>query len=247
MATKWDCSRHGTRMVKQDLIMKQETDVIMATLVKKTVSRRSKVVGILLLLSLACNSSHETKVPYYNDAAFTPLWINKQKAKGIHKIETFHVVNQKGKIITNENLKGKVTLVNFFFTTCQGICPKMMHTMKMVQENFKNNKEVSFISYSVTPDKDDIRKLSTYAEDNNIPVKQWNLVTGNKAEIYKLARESYFIEEEPGLSKNLKQFLHTENFVLIDYEGHIRGLYNGTLEAEVPRITEDIQALLITE
>ena len=117
--------------------------------------------------------------------------------------------------------------------------------MKKVHSNFDGNPAVLFLSFSVTPDTDTVHKLAEYAKSNDIPERQWNLLTGDKTEIYKLARRSFFIEEEPGLLKSAKQFLHTENLVLIDVDGHIRGLYNGTLEAEVPRISEDIRALLL--
>lgn len=116
--------------------------------------------------------------------------------------------------------------------------------MKQVFEQFKGNKNVLFLSHSVTPERDSVRKLYEYARRNNILSKQWHLVTGNKSEIYDIARKGYFIEEEMGLSKTTTQFLHTENFVLIDQKGHIRGLYNGTLEAEVPRIIDDINYLI---
>ena len=154
------------------------------------------------------------------------------------------MTNQSGESFSDKDLKGKITLVNFFFTVCQSVCPKMKETMKKVQSNFEGNSKVSLLSYSVTPEDDSVDKLADYALTNKIPVDQWNLLTGDKTEIYNLARKSYFIEEEPGLSKSAKQFLHTENLVLIDGNGHIRGLYNGTLEAEVPRISEDITILL---
>ncbi|WP_411273972.1 SCO family protein [Daejeonella sp.] len=181
----------------------------------------------------------------YNEASFTPLWsLDKIGPGKLHTIAPFRMINQSNDAITEKNLKGKITLVNFFFTACQSVCPKMKNTMKKVHSNFEDNSRVLFLSYSVTPENDTVEKLAEYARSNGIPGKQWNLLTGDKTEIYKLARKSYFIEEEPGLSKSVRQFLHTENLVLIDGEGHIRGLYNGTLEAEEPRISEDILGLL---
>ena len=119
-----------------------------------------------------------------------------------------------------------------------------MACMKEAHHNFEGNKNVVFLSHSVTPDIDSVSRLFQYARQNGYLSEQWHLLTGSKNKIYKLARLSYFIEEEMGLQKQPNQFLHTENFVLIDKQGHIRGLYNGTLQAEVPRITEDIKALL---
>jgi len=222
----------------------------MEILERKTVNQKFSISLILLgfVVLLAATTFYQPNnigVPYYNDASFTPLWnIDKAGSDDLHRIAPFKTTNQSGKAVTNEHLKGKLTLVNFFFTVCQSVCPKMKDTMKKVQANFNGNPKVSFLSYSVTPDNDTVHKLAEYARANKIPKQQWNLVTGDKTEIYNLARKSYFIEEEPGLSKSTKQFLHTENLVLIDGDGHIRGLYNGTLEAEVPRITEDIQLLL---
>ncbi|MES3018620.1 MAG: SCO family protein [Bacteroidota bacterium] len=224
----------------------------MATLERKIAFRRFNI-PILLLAAVGmlavCNlrKTEESTVPYYNEASFTPVWnVDKEKAAKMHKVAAFRMTNQSGQVITHDNLKGKITLVNFFFTACQSVCPKMKDTMKKVQANFSGDQKVSFLSYSVTPDKDNVNKLAEYALANKIPAKQWNLLTGDKTKIYELARKSYFIEEEIGLSKSSKQFLHTENLVLIDGDGHIRGLYNGTLETEVPRITQDINELLAT-
>ncbi len=116
--------------------------------------------------------------------------------------------------------------------------------MKLVFQRFKSNKKVLFLSHSVTPEIDNTAKLYQYASKNKVLSRQWHFLTGDKAAIYSLARKSYFIEEETGLSKTTGQFLHTEKFVLIDQKGYIRGIYNGTLEAEVPRIIQDIEALL---
>lgn len=222
----------------------------METLERKTVSLRLSICLVLLTTAILLAEStfdrrDEVTVPYYNEASFTPLWnMDQISSAKLHKIAAFRTTNQSGKPVTQEDLKDKITLVNFFFTSCQSVCPKMKNTMNKVQASFDGNLKVSFLSYSVAPESDDVGKLSEYARINNIPTKQWNLVTGDKSKIYDLARKSYFIEEEPGLSRSTKQFLHTENLVLIDGEGHIRGLYNGTLEAEVPRITADIKGLL---
>ena len=223
--------------------------VIMETLGRKIVFQRLSIAfitaAVILLLANTFDSTHEHKVPYYNEASFTPIWNpGKTESGTLHTIAPFYMINQSGERVTSNVLKGKITLVNFFFAACQSVCPKMKDTMKKVHSNFDGNPAVFFLSFSVTPDNDTVHKLAEYAKSNNIPERQWNLLTGDKTEIYKLARQSFFIEEEPGLSKSAKQFLHTENLVLIDGDGHIRGLYNGTLEAEVPRISEDIRALL---
>lgn len=221
----------------------------MGILGRKTVSQKLSITliaaALIVMVVHGCVHPEEHEVPYYNEASFTPVWnISETESHKFHTIAPFNMMNQSGEHVTDKILKGKITLVNFFFTSCQSVCPKMKDTMKKVQANFNGNNKVFFLSFSVTPDDDTVSKLAEYAKVNLIPEQQWNLLTGNKGEIYNLARRSFFIEEEPGLSKSAKQFLHTENLVLIDGNGHIRGLYNGTLEAEVPRISEDIRALL---
>ncbi|MDF3077023.1 MAG: hypothetical protein K0S09_912 [Sphingobacteriaceae bacterium] len=202
----------------------------------------------LLNLSLivgGCADRKKAEVPYYNDATFTPVWNPGATALDkMHRIPPFNFTDQYNHKIAAETVKDKVYLANFFFTSCPSICPRLTKTMSLVQEHFKNNSNVLFISHSVTPEIDSVPKLYNYAVKNHVLSPQWHFITGNKEEIYQLARKSYFIEEETGFSKTSSQFLHTENFVLIDQKGHIRGIYNGTLEAEVPRIVEDIEALL---
>lgn len=184
-------------------------------------------------------------VPYYDEATFTPIWNpSEERIQKLHTIAPFNFTDQYGKEVSNSTFKGKNYLVSFFFTSCPGICPKLINTMKLVYENFKGNDNILFLSHSVTPEIDSVSRLYDYAKKNGILSEQWHLITGSKSDIYRIARKSYFIEEEMGLSKSSGQFLHTENFVLIDKNGHIRGIYNGTLEAEVPRITDDINSLI---
>ncbi|MBC7914964.1 MAG: SCO family protein [Pyrinomonadaceae bacterium] len=201
-------------------------------------------ISLILAIS-SCTREKEVSVPYYNDATFTPVWnpTAEQKTE-LHKIASFSFTDQYGKKVTDKTVKGKVYLVSFFFTSCPSICPKLTNTMRLVFRNFKGRDNVLFLSHSVTPETDSAGRLYQYAEKNYILSKQWHFLTGDKSEIYKIARKSYFIEEESGLFKSDRQFLHTENFVLIDQSGQIRGIYNGTLEAEVPRIIEDISFLL---
>lgn len=206
---------------------------------------------ILLFIALtsifagSCGGDKKARVPYYNDATFTPSWDpDARELSRLHTIASFNFINQYRKKVSNRTLSGKVYLTDFFFTSCPSICPKLTNTMKLVFDHFKGNSKVLFLSHSVTPRIDSVPRLYAYARKNNILSPQWHFITGDEKEIYEIARKSYFIEEELGLSKSSNQFLHTENFVLIDGKGFIRGIYNGTLEAEVPRIIEDIEALL---
>ena len=197
------------------------------------------------LLFVSCNKPASVTVPYYTDASFTPLWEKPATENPQdHHIAAFRFTDQHGNGISNQSVTGKIYLANFFFTSCKGICPKMLVNMKKVSDHYKNNKEVLFLSHSVTPERDSVFRLWQYAMDNSIYNAQWHLLTGNVNNIYRLARKSYFVEEAEGLSKDNTEFLHTENIVLVDQDGHLRGLYNGTLATEVTRIIADIDALL---
>jgi protein SCO1/2 len=200
---------------------------------------------LTLLLIVTCCSEKEATLPYYHTASFTPLWKDETKfaIDTLHVIAPFRFTDQDGKPVTNKTYQGKIYVANFFFTICPGICPKMTANLEKVTEKFKNTKDVLFISHSVTPDIDSVRQLKKYATDHNISSEQWHLVTGNNEEIYSLARQSYFAEEEIGIKLSSNEFLHTEHFILVDKQGHIRGIYKGTLELETERLIEDIEVL----
>lgn len=189
--------------------------------------------------------TNKSKVPYYNTPEFTPIWTSdKNITDTLHVISKFYFINQNGDATNNETFKNKIYLTDFFFTRCPSICPKMTATMKAVYEYYKNNPQVFFLSHSVTPEMDSVAILKKYAVSKGVDNNQWHFVTGNKNDIYNIARKSYFVEQQQGFSYDSTQFLHTENLILIDKKGHIRGLYNGTLPAEIPRIIEDINGLL---
>lgn len=136
-------------------------------------------------------------------------------------------------------------MTDFFFTVCPGICPKMMANMMDLQNEFLNDNDVLLLSHSVTPERDSVPVLKKYAEDKGIISKRWHLVTGRQEEIYKLGRKDYFVEEDLGLEKEVDDFLHTENFVLIDRKGHIRGIYNGLNKTAVQQLITDIKTLKV--
>ena len=210
--------------------------------VLKIVFRYGLIVsGISMFLPACKTKPHE--VPYYHTADFTPLWLSKA-SDTLHTIAGFQFTDQDGKQVSNETYKGKIYVANFFFTHCPSICPKMTKHMHMLADSFKANDKVGFISYSVTPDIDSVQQLQKYAQQYGIDSKHWHLVTGDKAQIYSLARKSYFAEEEIGLNADSSEFLHTEHFLLIDADKHIRGVYNGTVFLEMQRLKEDIDKLL---
>jgi protein SCO1/2 len=202
------------------------------------------ISSIIILMS--CSSRQKTAaLPYYNEPDFTPHFINATAAaKEIdHSIADFSCSDQEGRLITQKNIEGKIHVANFFFTACGSICPKMMSNLRTAYEPFKTDSNIVFLSYSVMPWKDSVEKLKLYAANNAIDLHNWHLLTGNKTGIYKLARTSYFAEEDIGFGKDSSQFLHTEHILLIDKQKKIRGIYNGTLQLETEQLAKDIERL----
>jgi protein SCO1/2 len=185
-------------------------------------------------------------LPYYNDESFAPHWLtpNSEEEKQFHKIPDFKLVDQLGDTLTQKSFEDKVYITDFFFTTCPGICLKMTTNMTKVQEVFLDNPEVAILSHSVTPSIDSVSVLKTYAEKNGVIDSKWHLVTGDKTEIYNLGRNEYFVENDLGIPKDINDFLHTENFLLIDKNKHIRGIYNGLNRASIAQLITDAEALL---
>lgn len=192
----------------------------------------------------ATNSIAET-LPYFNQPDWTPEWIQKSSIeyKNIHQIPAFSFKNQEGNTISDKTVDGKIYVANFFFTTCRGICPKMTSNMYLLQEAFKLDTTILFLSHSVTPETDSVAILKKYAIENKVNSKQWHLLTGSKNELYDLAKKQYFAGDTVGYYQTGDEFLHTENFILIDQKRRIRGVYNGTLLVEIERIKEDIAIL----
>ena len=208
------------------------------------------ILFLSIIMMVACkettqNNSRVDTLPFYNEATFTPQWINvsDKSLDTFHRISPFKLINQEGEAITNNTFDNKIYVVDFFFTVCPGICPKMMKNMMELQIEFLNNKDVLLLSHSVTPERDSVPILKTYAEDKGILSHKWHLVTGTQQEIYKLGRKDYFVEEDLGIGKDEDEFLHTENFVLIDRNRHIRGIYNGLNKTSVNQLITDIKTL----
>ena len=158
-----------------------------------------------------------------------------------HKISDFELINQNGKTITQEYYKNKIYVADFFFTTCQSICPIMTKNMLEIQEQLKNDKEILLLSHTVTPEIDSVQQLKKYALENRIDDDKWNLVTGEKKQIYDLARKSYLAVEDSEFGNF--DMIHTENFMLIDKKRQIRGFYDGTDKNEIIRLLSDIEIL----
>ena len=158
-----------------------------------------------------------------------------------HKISPFSLINQNGDTITEKFYNGKIYVADFFFTTCQDICPIMTRNMHILQEKLKDDEEVLLLSHTVMPEVDNVETLKKYSMDYNVDDNKWNLVTGDKEQIYNLARKSYLAAEDVEFRKY--DLIHTENFVLIDRESQIRGFYDGTKIDEIILLLDDLEIL----
>jgi len=158
-----------------------------------------------------------------------------------HKIADFKLTNQNGEKITQEFYNDKIYVADFFFTTCQDICPIMTKNMYQLQEELKNDNNILFLSHTVIPETDTVEQLKKYAIENKIDESRWNLVTGDKKQIYNLARKSYLAVEDVEFGEF--DMIHTENFMLIDKQKQIRGFYDGTNSEEIQRLLKDIEIL----
>ncbi|NNK87293.1 MAG: SCO family protein [Flavobacteriaceae bacterium] len=165
-----------------------------------------------------------------------------QHKRKYHRIADFSLLNQNGKTVTNSDYENKIYVADFFFTTCQTICPIMTDHMYQIQEELKDDHEVLLLSHSVTPKIDSVEQLKRYALEKGVDDSKWNLVTGDKKQIYELARKSYLAVKDQGDGGPF-DMIHTENFMLIDKERQIRGFYDGTNPQDIERLLADIKTL----
>jgi len=165
-----------------------------------------------------------------------------QHVKKYHKIANFSLINQNGKTITQEDYKDKIYVADFFFTTCQTICPIMADNMVVIQEELKNDSDIMLLSHSVTPVIDSVAQLKKYAIEKGVNDEKWNLVTGDKKQIYQLARKSYLAVKTSGNGDEY-DMIHTENFILVDTKKRIRGFYDGTKPEDIEQLLKDIEIL----
>jgi len=164
-----------------------------------------------------------------------------QYKKKYHTIGDFSLINQNGETITQENYKDKIYVADFFFTTCVTICPVMTDHMVQIQKELKDKQDVLLLSHTVTPEIDTVAQLKRYAVKKGVDDSKWNLVTGDKKEIYDLARKSYLAAKD--VPYNKYDLVHTENFVLVDKKRRIRGFYDGTKPEAIEQLLEDIKIL----
>ena len=188
----------------------------------------------------------ERTLPIYQPADVNVELVDStvQYVRKYHKIADFKLIDQNGDTITQETYKDKIYVADFFFTTCQTICPIMTGNMVALQDKLKNT-EVMLLSHTVQPEVDKVRQLKNYAVEKGVNDNIWHLVTGDKKQIYDLARKSYIASKTDG-NGGPYDMIHTENFVLVDKQKRIRGFYDGTKTESIEEILADIRALKST-
>ena len=183
------------------------------------------------------------KLPIYQPASVNSELVDTTIVHKInyHKISDFSLTNQNGETVTQSKFDNKIYVADFFFTTCQSICPIMTKNMKEIQDKLIKDSEVLLLSHTVFPEIDSVEVLKKYAIENDVIDSKWDLVTGDKKQIYDLARKSYLAAKDNSFGEY--EMIHTENFVLIDKKKQIRGFYDGTNKEEIDRLYEDIKIL----
>ena len=209
-----------------------------------------KFLGVvLLILSIVIVTiiyqilNRKKVLPIYQPAQVNVEMVDStiQHVKKYHTIANFSLTNQNGIEITQRDYQDKIYVADFFFTTCQTICPIMTDHMVEIQEKLKLDDEVLLLSHTVTPEIDSVAQLKKYALEKGVDDKKWNLVTGDKREIYDLARKSYLAAKDNPYEEN--DLIHTENFVLVDRKKRIRGFYDGTNSEDIDKLLKDIEIL----
>ena len=173
----------------------------------------------------------------------TDLW--RKKLPTLSEVKEFSFVNQLGDTVTNREVAGKVQVVEFFFTTCTGICPRMNTNMATIASDFANEDDFMILSHTVDPDKDSVGRLKLYADSLKINARRWMLLTGTKEKLYQAARKSYLLDDQNNNKEAIEdQFIHTQLFALVDRSGKVRGIYDGLNKKELAKLDEDIRLVL---
>jgi protein SCO1/2 len=202
------------------------------------------MLSIIIILIFYSILTPKKVLPIYQPSKVNSEMVDStiQHISKYHSIADFSLVNQNGQTITQEDYKGKIYVADFFFTTCQTICPIMTDHMVQIQKEILNDDDIMLLSHSVTPQIDSFAQLKRYAEQKGVLDKKWNLVTGDKKQIYELARKSYLAVKTDGNGDEY-DMIHTENFMLIDKKRQIRGYYDGTNSEDIERLLKDIKVL----
>lgn len=183
----------------------------------------------------------EGELPFFQKNDLNPVWKDKED---VVKITDYQMISQRNKKYGPLEMKGKVKVVNFFFATCQGYCPTTTTNIKRTFNNYEDNSNIDFLSYSVTPNIDNVDNLRKYAKRYDVRGSNWHFLTGNRNDIYQLARKELFADMALDLNLNEDQFVHSEEVFLIDQNNYLRGVYNSRLKTEMEQLAQDIKLLL---
>lgn len=203
------------------------------------------LLSVIILTLIYSQLKVEPRLPYIKAQNVDKKLVDStlQYSKQRQRIGDFKLINQNNETITQENYKDKIYIADFFFTTCQTICPIMTSNMADIQHELKNDTVVKLLSHSVIPNYDTPKVLKEYAIKKGVDDTKWNLVTGSQEQIFTLARKHYLaVQDIPGTEDDL-DMVHTENFMLIDKKGFIRGYYDGTNTEAIAQLLEDIETL----
>lgn len=209
-----------------------------------------RALGFLLLLATGITVAYymirpSDELPVYRPIDLNPLLVDStlRRSEAEHRLLDFQLTDQLGRTVTLADTRGRVVLADFFFTTCGSICPKMTTQMERVQAAYKDEPRLLLLSHSVTPEMDSVPALKAYADLHSADPDRWRLLTGDRRQIYMLARRSWFAVKDTG-DGGPDDFVHTENFILADTLGRLRGFYDGTNPTDVDRAIGDIAKLL---
>jgi protein SCO1/2 len=209
-----------------------------------------QILGFLIFSAVFLSISFylltpKKKLPIFNPSDVNPELVDStvQHVSKYHTIANFSFTNQNGEIITQKNYEGKIYVADFFFTTCPTICPIMQDNMVEIQKEFKNVPDVMLLSHTVMPHIDSVPVLKKYAVEKGVIDSKWNLVTGDKKDIFYIARKSY-LAVKTETEGELYDMVHTENFILVDKKRRVRGFYDGTNKEDINRLIVDIKFLL---
>jgi protein SCO1 len=207
---------------------------------------------LIPMLLLGCGDAADVSttatLPFFDSAEFTPRWLEEDALPAdFHRVVAFALTDQRGDSVTEADMDGQVTVVDFFFTTCVGICPTLTKNMAVIDAAFPPGADLLLLSHTVTPDDDTVDVLKSFAARKGVTSPRWHLLTGERSLIYHLGRQIYFVEEDLGINRSDDDFLHTENMVLVDGDRHIRGVYNGLNTASVQQLIADIGVLMREE
>ena len=170
---------------------------------------------------------------------------DKPRFPPIGSVQSFAFTNQDGTIITDKDIEGKVVAVEYFFTTCTGICPRLNNNMRKLYNEFKNDDGFLILSHTCDPETDSVARLKKYADSMQVNTNRWQFLTGRKDSLYYMARESYKIDDPANNPQNIEDdFLHTQFIALVNKEGKVTKIYDGLKQSELGEMSNEIKRLL---